>query len=995
MSRHPNRLEAGGRIDRSREIVFSFDGERYAGHPGDTLASALLANGVALVGRSFKFHRPRGIFTAGPEEPSALVTLRSGTRREPNTPATMIELHPELTAESQNRWPSRRFDLLSINDYFKSVFAAGFYYKTLMGPARKSWMWFEPFVRRAAGLGAASEAPDPDRYEKVNLFCDVLVVGGGPAGLSAALAAGRAGARVVLAEQMAWLGGALLDEPAGGATDRWLAATVEELRGLPNVRLRPRTTVFGAYDHGVFGLVERVADHKPVPDRDEPRQRYILLRTRRAVVAAGAIERLIPFADNDRPGVMLAGAARAYLNRFAVLPGRRAVLFTNNDGAYRTALDLARAGAAVTVADARREPPPSLLRQCADLGIAALPGHGVAAVEGRQRVAGVLVGSLGAEATREIACDLVCVSGGYDPQVHLSSQRGQKPVWHDGPAAFLPAAASTLPAQAGACNGSFTTADCIAAGFAAGREAATACGASRDPGRIESPGDLPGERWEAPIAPLWDAAPPPSRRKAKRFIDLQNDVSVSDVELAHREGYVSVEHLKRYTTLGMATDQGKIGNVVALALMAGLRGRAIPEVGTTTYRPPYTPVAIGAIAGADVGSHFRPVRRTPMHDWHERNGVVFIDAGLWKRPWYYPQGAEDVEAAYRREMEAVRRTVGIVDISTLGKIEVQGPDAAEFLDRVYVNGWSNLDVGKARYGVMLRPDGIVLDDGTTARLAPHRYFMTTTTAEAAKVLAHLEYLLQTAWTDLKVHVTGVTDQWAAVAVSGPASRKLLQAAGVGIDLTNAVLPHMGVREGRLGDIPVRLHRVSFSGELAYEVYTPAGFGEALWQRLVEAGKPLGLALYGVEALGALRVEKGHVGGSEIDGRTTLEDLGLERMASRKKPFLGSVLRHRKALVDPTRPRLVGLVPVDRAKRLRSGAIVQPRGGPHQGHGLGHVTATTFSPPLGHYIALALVSGGKARESETLDACYPLDGDVVAVQVTSPHFFDPEGERLHG
>lgn len=999
MSGQPNRLATGGRIDRSRPLAFRFDGRNYAGFAGDTLASALLASGVALMGRSFKFHRPRGVFAAGAAEPNALVTLRDGSRQEPNIPATMAELYAGLSAVSQNRFPSLGFDLMSVNDWFKPFLAAGFYYKTLMGPRRGSWMWFEPFVRRAAGLGAATELPDPDAYEKLNLFCDVLVIGGGPAGLAAALAAGRMGARVILAEQMPNLGGSLLDEPAGGSGDLWLESVLAEFDSLPNVRLLTRTTVFGAYDHGTFGLVERVADHRSTPQPGEPRQRYIVVRAQRAVLAAGALERGIPFADNDRPGVMLASAARSFLNRQAVLPGRQAVVFTNNDGAYPAAFDLARAGVRVTVADARPALPAEAIRRCAELGIELLAGHAVAAVHGRSRVRAAVLAAFdaGSAATggpaREIACDLVCVSGGWDPQVHLSSQRGVKPVWRDDIAAFVPGEPPAPQIHAGACRGSLAARESISDGFRAGREAAASCGCTRAPGSIGDIGEDLGDAWAAPIVPVWDVKP--LKRSGKRFVDLQNDVSVSDIELAHREGYVSVEHLKRYTTLGMATDQGKTANVVALALMARLSGGSVPETGTTTYRPPYTPVAIGALAGAETGRNFRPIRRTPLHHWHERNGAVFTEAGLWLRPWYYPRPGEDVDAAYRREMAAVRRSVGIVDISTLGKIDVQGPDAGEFLDRVYVNGFSSLPVGKARYGIMLRDDGLVLDDGTTSRLSEQHYFMTTTTAEAAKVLAHLEWLLQAAWPDLRVHVTSVTDQWAAMAVSGPNSRKLIAAAGADIDLSNDALPHLAVRQCRIGGLPARLHRLSFSGELAYEIFTPAGFGEAVWQRLIDAGEPSGLVPYGVEALAALRIEKGHVAGSEIDGRTTLDDLGLGRMASRRKPFVGCVLRHREALLAEDRLQLVGLEPVDSTRRLRGGAILQPHGGPHRGHGLGHVTATTYSPELGHYVALALVAGGMRREGELLDACFPLADEVTPVRVIPPRFIDPEGKRLDG
>ena len=995
MSEQPFRLGDGGRIDRSRRLGFSFDGRPYTGWSGDTLAAALLANGVHLVGRSFKYHRPRGIYTAGVEEPNALVSVRHGGRYEPNLPATTVELFDGLVARSQNRWPSLRLDLMGVVDRLSPVFSAGFYYKTFMGPTRKAWMFYERFIRRAAGLGEPPTGPDPDRYEKAHAFCDVLVIGAGPSGLAAALAAGRSGARVVLADDDSDLGGSLLSRPSGGGSDSWLASVVAELKGLPNVRIMTRTSVFGAYDNLVFGLLERVSDHLPEPPPFQPRQRYWTLRARHAVLAAGAIERPLVFGNNDRPGVMLASAARAYLNRHAVLPGRRVVAFTNNDTAYDAAFDLAAAGADVTVVDVRPEVAAALRERAGRARVTLRLGHAVAGANGHLRVDSVDVVPFdaarpsAAAASARLPCDLLVVSGGWTPTLHLLGQRGARPVYDEARATLVPGAVPD--GYRVICEPGLRA--CVESGWNEGSAAVEACGFGRAVPDGELIRDLPDEDERGEIAPVWVIPHSAAGKRKKQFVDLQNDVSADDIALAHREGYDSVEHLKRYTTLGMATDQGKTSNLNALAIMAGLRDRPIAEVGTTTYRPPYRPVTIGALAGGETGKHFRPIRRSPMHDWHARNAAVFTDVGLWHRPRYYPKSGETLVDAYIRETAGVRATVGIVDVSSLGKIDVQGPDAAEFLNRVYVNTWTALATGKARYGVMLRPDGIVLDDGTTSRLSEHHYFMTTTTANAGPVMTYLEYLLQVVWPELKVQVTSVTAQWAGVAIAGPRSRELARQVIGGIDFDNDAFPFMGVRHGHAGEIPVRVLRISFSGELAYEAYTPAGYGEALWQALFDEGQALDLVAYGSEALGALRIEKGHVAGPELDGRTTLADLGLDRMASKKKPFVGGVLMQREGLTENDRPRLVGLEPTDPNGVLAAGAILCLPGH-HQGHGLGVVTSVTYSPELGRRIGIGLLSGGLTREGELIDAVFAMRDEVTPVRVRSPHFVDPEGTRLH-
>jgi len=991
----PFRAPQGGSIDRGRAITFTFDGRRYQGHPGDTLASALLANGVRLVGRSFKYHRPRGIHSAGPEEPNALVRLRSGARAEPNTRATMVELYEGLEAESQNHWPSLGVDLWAINDLLSPLFPAGFYYKTFMGP-RGAWMFYEKFIRRAAGLGVTPRDPDPDRYEKRHAHCDVLVVGGGPAGLAAALAAGRTGARVILADETAALGGQLKRERVvidGRPALDWVGHTVRELQDLPEVMPLLRTTVFGYYDHNMVALAERVADHLPEPPPYAPRGRLWLVRARQVVLATGAIERPLIFADNDRPGVMLAGAARAYANQFGVRPGSKAVVFTCHDDAYRTALDLAETGVEVAaIVDARPVSSGPLAVKARAKGIEILAGHAVLAARGRRHVHGIELRALDESGAprggeRVVSCDLLCVSGGWSPSVHLHSQSGGRIAYDGSMAAFVPSTPKQAARSAGAARGRFSLAACLADGFesgaAAARDAGFGSGAAPPTPRVE-------EEEEAQMWPLWLV---PSDRKGKRFVDIQDDVTAEDVGLAAREGYVSVEHLKRYTTLGMGTDQGKTANVNGLAIMAQLRGEPIPAVGTTTFRPPYTPVTFGVLAGRETGKAFAAIRRTPMHDWHEEQGAVFVEAGLWLRPRYYPRQGEGMREAAAREAKHVREAVGLVDVTTLGKIDVQGPDAAEFLNRVYVNGWSTLAVGKARYGLMLREDGIVFDDGTTSRVAEHRYFMTTTTANAAKVLAHLEYYLQVVWPELRVQVASVTEEWAAMALAGPQSREVL-AKLVDIDVSNSGLPFMGARDCRICGVPGRVFRISFSGELAYEINVPADWGRAVWDDVMAAGREHGIIAYGTEAMGVLRIEKGHVAGPEINGQTTPQDLGLGHLVSSRKDFIGRALLARPGLADPDRPRLVGLVPQDGGTRIRAGAqIVAAASG--EGPALGHVTSAAFSPTLGHPIALALLSRGAERKGETLHAAFPLRGEVVPVVVTGSVFVDPDGKRLHG
>ncbi|MGH6932909.1 MAG: sarcosine oxidase subunit alpha family protein [Dongiaceae bacterium] len=981
-----HRLSQGGRIDREKPIEFSFDGRTLEGCRGDTLASALLANGIALVGRSFKYHRPRGLMSAGIEEPNGLLTLGTGGRREPNIPATMVELTDGTIAETQNRWPSVDFDLQAVSSLAAPLFAAGFYYKTFMGPTRGAWMFYEPFIRRAAGLGRASHERDPDRYEHRHEFADVAVIGSGPAGLAASLAAGRTGARVILIEQDFLLGGSLLSEPTGSGAPAWLKARLSELESLSNVRVSTRTMAAGLYDGNMLALVERHDHRRPDPDKGEARQVVITLRAKAIVFATGAIERPLVFSNNDRPGVMLASAVRNYLNRFAIAPGKRAIIAANNDSAYGAAFDLAKAGLGVTIADVRKTVADMLVARAKSCGVELRTGTTVADVIGRKAVAAV---KLAGNTSERRECDVLCMSGGWSPVVHLTSHGGIKPRYREDITAFTPGGYGVGQFGAGAVTGDFDLGTAVRRGIEAGRRAAVLAGRDKPAGEIPIPA-FDDEMGHA-TTPAWQ---PIGKARGKAFVDFQNDVTLADVQLAYREGYQSVEHLKRYTTLGMGTDQGKTSNINALAIMASLRGVSIDQAGTTTFRPPYGPVAIGALAGRSIGHHFRPIRRSPLHDWHLANGAEMIEAGPWLRAWYYKWAGESVEKAYVKEMQLVRQGVGLADVSTLGKIDLQGPDAAEFLNRVYVNGFAKLPIGKARYGVMLNDDAIVLDDGTTTRLAEHHYFMTTTTAQAGEVMSWLEFLLQTAWTDLKVHLTSLSDELAAMAVSGPKSRQALQLAFPGADLGNDSLPYMGCRRIEHDGVPVRLIRLSFSGELAYEVYTPADHGIALWEHILRAGAPLGIKPYGLESLASLRIEKGHVAGNDLDHRNTLDDLGLGRMAAKDKSYVGRELRQRPNLRAKERWSLVGLECLDANGRLRGGSILFAVGDEIKGHGRGYISSATWSTELKKYIALALYQGGLGHQGEEIICAFPLKNEQVRARIVAHHFVDPKGARLH-
>ncbi|HEX3844161.1 MAG TPA: sarcosine oxidase subunit alpha family protein [Steroidobacteraceae bacterium] len=987
-----NRLSGEGAILRDRSVSFTFDGRRYSGHPGDTLASALLAAGVRLVGRSFKYHRPRGILTAGSEEPNALVELRTGARREPNTRATVVELFDGLEAQSQNRWPSLAFDVGAINSWFSPVFIAGFYYKTFMWPAAFWEKVYEPAIRRAAGLGRAGVGPDPDTYEKAHAFCDLLVVGAGPAGLAAALAAGRAGARVILCEEDFLPGGRLngdRHEIDGRDGALWARQVADELASLPEVQVMTRTTVFGAYDGKTFGALERVADHLREPGEHQPRQRLWKIVARRTVLAAGALERPIVFGGNDRPGVMLASAVRTYVNRFRVTPGRRTAVFTTCDDGWKTAFDLIDAHVEVpVVVDARREIPAALENEASRRGMRVLLGAQILDAHGGKGVSGIDIREQSGR-TMRIATDALAVAGGWNPNTALSTHLGGRPLWSEAINAYVPAGLPTGMTAVGAAAGNFSLETALRAGSEAGRSAARSAG-------FDAPAaSLPRVAQEAVGGkPLWLVTG--SRRKA--FVDPQHDVTTDDVAIATREGFHSAELLKRYTTLGMGTDQGKTSTLNGHALVATLTGRSPADLGTIASRPPYTPVAIGALAGTHRGPHFRPLRLTPSHRWAESRGATFVDLGDWRRAKAFPlAGERDWKRTLVREVLGVRNGVGVCDVSTLGKIDVQGTEAATFLERVYANVISSLPVGKTRYGIMLREDGIVFDDGTVARFAASHFVLSTTSAHAIKVLQHLEHARQVLWPELDVQLAPITEQWAQFAVAGPRSRKLLeQLLGGAVDVSNAAFPYLACAQFHWQGRPARLFRISFSGELAYELAVPAGSGDAAVRALIAAGEPLGVTPYGMETLGTMRIEKGHAAGAELNGTTTAHDLGLGRMMSAQKDYIGRVLAGRPGLVAPDRPALVGVKPVRADARLASGAHFLRIGAPPSlANDEGFVSSVAFSPTLGHWIGLGFLNGGQKRVGERIRAHDPLSGGEadIEVEVTNPVFYDPDGKRL--
>ncbi|MCF3932339.1 sarcosine oxidase subunit alpha family protein [Acuticoccus sp. M5D2P5] len=990
------RVARRGRVERTRRVGFTFDGKPYGALGGDTVASALLANGVHLMGRSFKYHRPRGILSAGSEDANALIgTSRGPGRFEPNTRATMQEVFDGLAAESQNRWPSLGFDIGAINDAIPHLFAAGFYYKTFKWP-RPFWHHvYEPVIRAAAGLGRAPHEADPDSYTARYHHTDILVVGAGPAGLAAALAAGRSGARVLLVDEHSEMGGSLLSMPEIGIDARgawsFLAETLAELASLPNVRLLPRTTAFGYFHQNMVALAERLTDHLASPPDGAPRERLWRVRAREVVLAQGAIEKPLVFDGNDRPAVMLASAARTMLNRYGVLVGEHPAVVTSHDSAYATAFELADAGATIPVIiDARPTVEPVLLDEAARRGIAVATGHTVLGTEGRMRVSGLKIapvtgGTIGA--ARAIHCDAVLMSGGWTPSLHLFSHTKASLVWDEDLKTFLPGQSPEACVTAGGGAGHWGIAAALEDGARAGATAAAKVGHL---GRVHD-FSVEGERVEtgATIAAL------PSRgTRGKAFVDHQNDVTAKDVRLAVREGMRSIEHVKRYTTTGMATDQGKTSNINALLIAAEALGKSPPEVGLTTFRPPYTPTTFGTFANHHAGATFEVTRKTPINGWAEAQGAVFEPVALWRRARYFPRGNETMREAVARECRATREAVGLFDASTLGKIEVVGPDAAEFLNRLYTNPFLKLAPGRCRYGVLLGEDGFIRDDGVIARIAEDRFHVTTTTGGAPRVLTMMEDYLQTEWPDLKVWLTSTTEEWATVALNGPLARAVLAPLVKGLDIAADAFPHMSVAECKVAGVPVRLCRMSFTGELGFEVNVPARHALAVWEAIWTAGQPHGITPYGTETMHVLRAEKGFIiVGQETDGTVTPDDAGLAwAIGKTKRDFVGMRSLARPDLVATGRKQLVGLLTRDPATVLEEGAQLVEEDARPPVPMIGHVTSSYWSETLGRSIALALVKDGRARIGETL--YLPMPDTTIAAEVVAPVFYDPDGARFH-
>ncbi len=1002
-----NRLAKGGRINRDKPLVFSFDGRRMMGYEGDTLASALLANGVDVIGRSFKYSRARGIMTAGVEEPNAVLQVgATEATQTPNIKATEQTLYDGLVCNPVNGWPNVEADAMGlVGKLGGQLMSPGFYYKTFMWP-KSQWENYEKFIRKAAGLGRSPKVPDADRYDHMNHHVDVLVVGAGPTGLGAALTAARRGARVMLADERSEAGGSLLFSPEKiNGTDAmvWVNEAVSELRANPRVTLMQRSTVTGYHDHNFLTISERRSEH--LGDKAPgvmTRQRLHKVRAGSVVLATGAHERPLVFGNNDLPGCMVASSLSHYIRRFAVVPGNSLVVMTSNDSGYQCAFDWQDAGRkVVAIVDTRREPDGSVTELALQKGITVITGSAVIEACGRKRVSGALITPINVGATfvtgesQLLACDTIATSGGWSPVVHLSCHTGSRPVWSEEALGFVPGDTTEQRWSAGAMAGLQSVSECLHDGLQTGNDAAAAAGFPE----LDDAEDWPtaGSNNDVVCAAMPVFLVPhtkPSSRAPKQFVDMQNDVTAAGIQMTTREGFESIEHVKRYTALGFGTDQGKTGNINGMAIVAKSLGKTMAETGTTVFRPNYTPVSFGVVGGANTDLLFDPQRFTPMHSWHLEQGAEFENVGQWKRPLYFPQGEETMEQAIAREQLATRNGVGILDATTLGKIDIQGKDAREFLGRVYTNAWAKLAPGRCRYGLMCGEDGMIMDDGVTSCLAENHFLMTTTTGGAAHVLSWLEIYHQTEWPEMEVFFTSVTDHWATMTIAGPDSRRLLSKL-TQIDLSAEKFGFMDWREAAVAGVPARIFRISFTGDLSYEINVPAHYGLTVWNALFKAGKEFNLTPYGTETMHVLRAEKGFIiVGQDTDGSMTPYDMNHGWAVANNKPFsfIGKRGMNRQDCLRSDRKQLVGLMTSDPLADLPEGA--QAVRDPDQAIPMsmvGHVTSSYYSATLERRIAMAVIKDGLNRLGEKV--YFPLKGGtVIEATICSPVFFDPDGVR---
>ena len=995
------RVKTSKFIDETTRVSFKFNSKNYYGYKGDTLASALIANGIHLVGRSFKYHRPRGIMTAGSEEPNAIVQLNNNSAlSEPNVRATEVEIYDGLEASSQNCWPSVNFDIGGINNFLSPLLPAGFYYKTFMWPA-SFWEKYEYFIRKSAGLGKSPAAPDPDIYDHKYIHCDVLVIGGGISGIMAAKTAAQNGLNTLLVEEKPNLGGTTIYQNSeqhkinNQTSSIWLEKEIANLESLDNLEIKTRTSVAAFHGYNFLLARENLTDHLPIKDRtNKVRQRLLKIRAKKVITATGSLERPLVFNNNDRPGILLSSAIKKYIDFYGVSCGEDNVLFTNNDSAYETALSLFKKGIRVkAIVDIREQPSSKIIEEVESNGIKIYKEYTVVNTEGYKKINKISIMQLSKDGQSVIGskidldCDCLGLSGGWTPAVHLFTQSGGKLRFRDEDQVFIPNHYPSKQISIGSCNGDFELDEIL----------------NLVPTQLKNFLEIEKTEYEnlsieisknLSKRNIWLLPSDKVLGKTKPFVDYQNDATAKDIKLALREGFRSIEHVKRYTTTGMGTDQGKLGNMHALGIIAETAGVKMGELGTTTFRPPYTPLSFGTIVGRNVGEYFDIFRKTTIHEWHVKNNAEFENVGQWKRAWYYPKTTEDMHQAVQRESKAARESAGILDASTLGKIDIQGTDASEFLNRVYTNAWSKLGIGKCRYGLMLHEDGMVYDDGVTTRLDENHYIMTTTTGGAANVMSKLEDYLQTEWPELDVYLTSVTDHFATISVCGPNSKKIVSKVIPDLDLSDENFPHMSFKNAKIDKVKCRVMRISFTGEHSYEINIQASFGKSVWEKCMEAGKEFNITPYGTETMHLLRAEKGFIiVGQDTDATMTPIDLQMDWIVSKKKyDFIGKRSLYRSDTIREDRKQLVGLLTDDPKIVLEEGAQIVEDTNLKPIEMLGHVTSSYYSPNLNKSIALAVVRGGKNMMGKKL--FIPMENKIISVTVADPVFLDKENKRLN-